>query len=127
MFCRRWGLPLIDGGTVRLPRLIGHSRAMDLTLTGRSVDATEALAIGLANRVVPTGTAREAAEELAAELSALPQMRLRSDRLSTLYQWGRSEAEAMDFEFNSLSRLTSELQSGAKRFADGAGRHGSRT
>ncbi|BBZ73566.1 hypothetical protein MPRS_46590 [Mycobacterium paraseoulense] len=100
---------------------------MDLTLTGRSVDATEALAIGLANRVVPTGTAREAAEELAAELSALPQMRLRSDRLSTLYQWGRSEAEAMDFEFNSLSRLTSELQSGAKRFADGAGRHGSRT
>ncbi|WP_082947585.1 crotonase/enoyl-CoA hydratase family protein [Mycobacterium sp. E2479] len=127
VFCRRWGLPLIDGGTVRLPRLIGHSRAMDLILTGRAVDATEALAIGLANRVVPTGTAREAAEELAAELSALPQMCLRSDRLSTLYQWGRSEAEAMDFEFDSLSRSASELQSGAKRFTDGAGRHGSRT
>lgn len=99
---------------------------MDLILTGRSVDATEALAIGLASRVVPTGTAREAAEELAAELAALPQMCLRSDRLSTLYQWGRSEAEAMDFEFNSLSRSASELQSGAKRFAEGAGRHGSR-
>ncbi|WP_082971048.1 crotonase/enoyl-CoA hydratase family protein [Mycobacterium sp. E3298] len=127
VFCRRWGLPLIDGGTVRLPRLIGHGRAMDLILTGRSVDATEALAIGLANRVVPTGTAREAAEELAAELSALPQTCLRSDRLSTLYQWGRSEAEAMDFEFDSLARSESELQSGAMRFVDGAGRHGSST
>lgn len=126
VFCRRWGLPLIDGGTVRLPRLIGHSRAMDLILTGRAVDATEALAIGLANRVVPTGTAREAAEQLAAELATLPQNCLRSDRLSLLYQWGRSEADAMDFEFASLSRAASELQAGAKRFSDGAGRHGSR-
>ncbi|MCV6979653.1 crotonase/enoyl-CoA hydratase family protein [Mycolicibacterium pulveris] len=126
VFCRRWGLPLIDGGTVRLPRLIGHSRAMDLILTGRPVGANEALAIGLANRVVPTGTAREAAEELAAELAALPQGALRSDRLSTLYQWGRSEAEAMDFEFASLSRSASDLQSGAQRFADGAGRHGAK-
>lgn len=126
VFCRRWGLPLIDGGTVRLPRLIGHSRAMDLILTGRAVDATEALAIGLANRVVPTGTARQAAEELAGELAALPQPCLRSDRLSLLHQWGVSEAEAMDFEFDSLSRLGSELQTGAKRFADGTGRHGTR-
>lgn len=126
VFCRRWGLPLIDGGTVRLPRLIGHSRAMDLILTGRPVDAPEALAIGLANRVVPTGTARKAAEQLAAELAALPQQCLRSDRLSTLHQWGQTEAEAMDFEFASLSRSASDLQAGAQRFVDGAGRHGSR-
>lgn len=124
VFCRRWGLPLIDGGTVRLPRLIGHSRAMDLILTGRPVDATEALTIGLANRVVPRGTAREAAEQLAAELAALPQLCMRADRLSMLYQWGRSEAEAMDFEFGNLSRSASGLQSGAQRFVDGAGRHG---
>lgn len=124
VFCRRWGLPLIDGGTVRLPRLIGHSRAMDLILTGRPVGATEALAIGLANRIVPTGTGREAAEELAAELATLPQQCLRSDRLSVLHQWGCSESDAMDFEFASLARSASELQSGAQRFADGAGRHG---
>ena len=126
VFCRRWGLPLVDGGTVRLPRLIGQSRAMDLILTGRGVDATEALSIGLANRVVPSGTARHAAEELAGELAALPQQCLRSDRLSLLHQWGVSEAEAMDFEFDSLSRSASELQEGARRFVDGAGRHGAR-
>jgi enoyl-CoA hydratase len=126
VFCRRWGVPLIDGGTVRLPRLIGHSRAMDLILTGRAVDAEEALAMGLANRVVPKGQARAAAEQLAAELAALPQLCLRADRLSALNQWGLSEAEAIDSEFASLSRVASESLAGAQRFAGGAGRHGAR-
>jgi enoyl-CoA hydratase len=124
VFCRRWGVPLIDGGTVRLPRLIGHSRAMDLILTGRAVAADEALAIGLANRVVPTGQGRQAAEDLAAELAQLPQGCLRADRLSAMHQWGHSEAEAMDFEFGSLSRVAAESIAGAQRFAKGAGRHG---
>lgn len=88
VFCRRWGVPLIDGGTVRLPRIVGHSRAMDLILTGRAVAADEAFAIGLANRVVPKGEARQRAEELAAELAALPQQCMRADRLSMLHQWG---------------------------------------
>ena len=124
VFCRRWGVPLIDGGTVRLPRLIGHSRAMDLILTGRAVDADEALAIGLANRVVPPGQARQAAEDLAAELARFPQGCLRADRNSALRQWGSSEAEAMDAEFGSLSAVAAESVAGARRFADGAGRHG---
>lgn len=127
VFCRRWGVPLIDGGTVRLPRLIGHSRAMDLILTGRAVEATEALAIGLANRVVPTGQVRERAEELAAQLAELPQLCLRADRRSALGQWGMTEADAMDVEFGSLSRVAAESVAGAKRFADGAGRHGRKT
>jgi len=117
VFCR-------DGGTVRLPRLIGQSRAMDMILTGRAVDATEALAIGLANRVVPNGQAREAAEQLAAELAALPQQCLRSDRLSAMHQWGIGESEALDYEFASISRVAAEAMEGAGRFAGGAGRHG---
>ena len=124
VFCRRWGVPLIDGGTVRLPRLIGHSRAMDLILTGRAVGAQEALAIGLANRIVPTGDSRRAAEELAAELARSPQGCMRSDRLSALHQWGHSEVDAMDFEFGSLSKVAAESLAGARRFAGGAGRHG---
>lgn len=124
VFCRRWGVPLIDGGTVRLPRLIGHSRAMDMILTGRAVGADEALAIGLANRVVPKGQSRQVAEELAAELARAPQGCMRADRLSALHQWGHSEADAMDFEFGSLSRVADESITGARRFADGAGRHG---
>ncbi|PEG33782.1 enoyl-CoA hydratase [Mycolicibacterium agri] len=124
VFCRRWGVPLIDGGTVRLPRLIGESRAMDLILTGRAVQADEALEIGLANRVVPKGAAREKAEELAAELAALPQQCMRADRLSALNQWGKSESEAMEFEFASIARVKDESLAGAQRFAEGAGRHG---
>jgi enoyl-CoA hydratase len=126
VFCRRWGVPLIDGGTVRLPRLVGHSRAMDMILTGRGVGAAEALSMGLANRVVPTGQAREKAEELAVELAALPQQCLRADRMSQLNQWGLSEKDAMDFEFGSLSRVATEMLEGAQRFAKGAGRHGER-
>jgi enoyl-CoA hydratase len=124
VFCRRWGVPLIDGGTVRLPRLIGQSRAMDMILTGRAVSADEALAFGLANRVVPKGQARRAAEELAAQLAALPQQCMRSDRLSTLHQWGSSETDALDVEFASLHRVAAEAVEGAGRFAAGAGRHG---
>ncbi|WP_264077807.1 crotonase/enoyl-CoA hydratase family protein [Mycolicibacterium houstonense] len=124
VFCRRWGVPLIDGGTVRLPRLIGQSRAMDLILTGRAVEAAEAHAIGLANRVVPKGQSRAAAEELAAELARLPQECLRADRLSALHQWGESEQAAMEFEFASIDRVKHEAAHGAGRFAAGAGRHG---
>jgi enoyl-CoA hydratase len=124
VFCRRWGVPLIDGGTVRLPRLIGQSRAMDMILTGRAVAADEALAIGLANRVVPKGQARKAAEELAAQLAALPQQCMQSDRLSALHQWGLSESDALDVEFASMHRVAAEARDGAGRFAAGAGRHG---
>jgi enoyl-CoA hydratase len=126
VFCRRWGVPLIDGGTVRLPRLIGESRALDLILTGRPVDAAEAERIGLANRVVPSGQSRAAAEELAASLAALPQACLRHDRLSVLEQFGLDETQAMANELaHGRSSLASgEVADGVGRFQAGAGRHG---
>lgn len=126
VFCRRWGVPLIDGGTVRLPRLIGASRAMDLVLTGRPVDAQEALSMGLVNRVVPVGQARAEAEKLATELAAFPQTCLRQDRLSLLEQEGLDEDAALHSEFErGLVSVQADALAGAARFASGAGRHGS--
>ncbi|MEJ2715931.1 MAG: crotonase/enoyl-CoA hydratase family protein [Deltaproteobacteria bacterium] len=127
VFCRRFGVPLIDGGTIRLPRLIGMSRALDLILTGRPVGATEALAMGLVNRVVPEGKAREAAEALANEIARSPQTCMRSDRLSVYEQWDLSPEEALKNEFKrGMDVITSgETQAGARRFHSGKGRHGS--
>ncbi|MGR4880226.1 crotonase/enoyl-CoA hydratase family protein [Streptomyces sp. LARHCF249] len=125
VFCRRWGVPLIDGGTVRLPRLIGTSRAMDMILTGRAVEAAEAHHIGLANRVVPVGEALTAAQELAAHLAAFPQTCLRHDRMSVLEQEGLDESAALAVEFgHGTVSLAAEAVTGAARFASGAGRHG---
>ncbi|MFJ4652788.1 crotonase/enoyl-CoA hydratase family protein [Nocardia sp. NPDC088792] len=127
VFCRRWGVPLIDGGTLRLPRIIGTGRAMDLILTGRAVGAAEALQIGLVSRVVPPGESRRAAEELARELSALPQTCLRSDRMSVLEQDGMDETAALANELqHGMKALMDGALDGAQRFASGAGRHGTR-
>jgi len=125
VFCRRWGVPLIDGGTVRLPRLIGASRAMDMVLTGRPVDAREALSFGLVNRVVPEGASRGEAEGLAAELAAFPQRCMREDRLSLLEGEGLDEQPAMANEFAHGLRSLEEVEAGLARFRAGAGRHGS--
>jgi enoyl-CoA hydratase len=125
VFCRRWGVPLIDGGTVRLPRLIGESRAMDMILTGRPVGAREAREMGLVNRVVPDGESRRAAEKLAAELSRFPQTCMREDRMSVLEQAALSEEQAMAGELEHGIRSLAEVQVGLERFRAGAGRHGS--
>jgi enoyl-CoA hydratase len=126
VFCRRWGVPLIDGGTVRLPRLIGMSRALDMILTGRPVGAEEALSWGLANRVVPKGRARAAAEDLAREIARFPQLCLRADRLSCHRQWDFDLGEALKFEGRNGERpVREEARTGAGRFAAGLGRSGS--
>lgn len=125
VFNRRWGIPLIDGGTVRLPRLIGLSRAMDLILTGRPVEAGEALEIGLVNRVVAAGTAKSAAIELAHQLADFPQVCMRGDRLSAIEQFDMAFETAMANEFkHGLASMAKEAGNGATRFAKGAGRHG---
>jgi len=127
VFCRRWGVPLIDGGTVRLPRLVGMSRALDLILTGRPVKADEALAIGLANRVVAKGESRAAAEHLARELASFPQECMRNDRLSAYEGFPLEFEEAMrhEFAFGEKSLASAELSEGLGRFRGGEGRHGS--
>jgi enoyl-CoA hydratase len=125
VFCRRWGVPLIDGGTIRLPRLIGMSRALDMILTGRAVGAEEALGWGLANRVVPKGRARAEAERLAAEIARFPQICLRADRMSCQRQWGFGLEDALRDEGRRGHRpLLEEARPGAARFARGLGRHG---
>jgi enoyl-CoA hydratase len=126
VFCRRYGVPLIDGGTVRLPRLIGQSRALDMILTGRGVDAREALEFGLVNRLVPAAELAAAAEQLALQLAAYPQRCLRNDRRSVLEQWGLPARAALENEFGlGLQTLQSgEAQAGARSFSQGTGRHG---
>jgi len=125
VFCRRWGVPLIDGGTVRLPRIVGMGRAMDMILTGRPVGAREALEMGLANRVVPGGQSREAAERLAAEIAAFPGACMRADRRSAYAQWDLPLAEALKQEGRwGAPIVAAEGKAGAARFESGAGRHG---
>ena len=125
VFCRRWGVPLIDGGTVRLPRIVGMGRALDLILTGRPVGADEALAMGLVNRVVPCGGALQAALRLAHELAAFPQQCLLADRASAYAQWDLPLAEALRHEgVQGVPMVAAEGAAGAARFAGGAGRHG---
>ena len=128
VFCRRWGVPLIDGGTVRLPRIIGQGRALDMILTGRPVDATEAHAIGLADRIVPAGTALETAIAVAHSIAAFPQLCMRADRMSAYQQWDEPVANALTNEAHGgAAPLREGAIAGAKRFTDGGGRGGSFT
>jgi enoyl-CoA hydratase len=124
IYCRRFGVPLIDGGTVRLPRLIGMGHAMDLILTGRKVEAAEALQMGLCNRVVPAGEARRAAIELASQLAAFPQQTLRADRMNAYEQWGLPLPAALRAEWERSKHRLADALEGAARFAGGEGRHG---
>jgi len=124
VYCRRWGVPLIDGGTVRLPRIVGHGRAMDLILTGRKVEADECLTMGLANRVCADGTAREKAIELARELARFPQACMKADRLSAMRQWSLEPETAIAREWRSVATFRAEGIEGAGRFSSGKGRSG---
>ncbi len=126
VYCRRWGIPLMDGGTIRLARMLGHSHALDLILTGRGVSGEEALRMGLANRLVAPGSALHAALRLAHEIAALPQAALRSDRLSSYQQWSMDLATALTNETDHGMRTlaTGELRSGLERYASGRWRSG---
>ncbi len=126
VFCRRFGVPLIDGGTVRLPRLIGLSRAMDMILTGRSVSAQEAYEWGLANRIVEDGTSKQEAEKLALEIAQFPKNCMRNDRLSACEQFGLSVVDAMknEFDYGYKTLATREYLTGSKDFVKGKGKHG---
>ncbi|HVL01707.1 MAG TPA: crotonase/enoyl-CoA hydratase family protein [Dongiaceae bacterium] len=126
VFCRRFGVPLIDGGTVRLPRLIGLSRALDLILTGRPINATEGLQMGLINRICPAGQARAVAEALALQISRFPALCMRNDRMSTYEQWDLNldAALANEFQHGMAVIRSGETLDGASRFRDGEGRHG---
>jgi enoyl-CoA hydratase len=124
VYCRRFGVPLIDGGTVRLPRLVGMGHAMDLILTGRKVEAAEALRMGLANRLVPHGAARQAALELAQQLAKFPQATMLSDRMNAYQQWDLPLPEALHLEWERSKHRIADGIEGAARFAGGEGRHG---
>jgi enoyl-CoA hydratase len=124
VYCRRFGVPLIDGGTVRLPRLIGMGHAMDLILTGRKVEADEALRMGLANRVVPKGKAKESAVEIALQLAKFPQATMQADRMNAYEQWGKPLSEALHAEWERSKERIADGIEGAARFASGEGRHG---